>query len=190
MFITCREYITKHEKKAFVDELVFLCYTPVEEFLFMAGSELCFSLRSKQTRSTLAPLSRVSRSSRFCHVKGVFRVQSKDFVRGKNRTHCVTTRLNDEELEELKRRKGNIPYGVYVRQVLLGRPPKQVPEVNRKAYAETARWASALNQIARKLNMGEDVDISEISRVLSAFRQSLLGIKFGDDDDDHQDQSG
>ena len=51
-------------------------------------------------------------------------------------------------------------------------------------------WASVLNQIARKLNMGEDVDISEISRVLSAFRQGLLDINFGGDDDDHQGQSG
>ena len=36
-------------------------------------------------------------------------MRSKDFVRGKNRTHIVMTRMNDEELEELKRRKGNIP---------------------------------------------------------------------------------
>jgi len=48
MSITCREYITKREKKAFVDELVFLCYTPVEEFLFLVGSELCSSLRSNK----------------------------------------------------------------------------------------------------------------------------------------------
>jgi len=122
--------------------------------------------------------------------EGVYRMRSKDFVRGKNRTHCITTRMNDEELEELKRRKGNIPYGVYIRQVLLGKPPKQVPEVNRQAYAETARWASALNQIARKLNMGEDVDITEIRRVLNAFRQKLLGITFEGDENDHQGQSG
>ena len=42
-------------------------------------------------------------------------MRCEDFVRGKNRTHCITTRMNDEELEELKRRKGNVPYGVYVR---------------------------------------------------------------------------
>lgn len=117
-------------------------------------------------------------------------MRCKDFVRGKHREHCVSTRLSDEELEELKRRKGNIPYGVYIRQTVLGRPPKQVPEVNRKAYAETARWASALNQIARKLNMGEDVDITEVRRVLNAFRQKLLGITFEGDENDHQGQSG
>jgi len=111
----------------------------------------------------------------------------KDFVRGKKRVHCVSTRLNDEELEELKRRKGDIPYGVYIRQTVLGRPPKQVPEVNRKAYAETARWASALNQIARKLNMNEDVDITKIRHALNVFRQKLLGITFEGDGNDYQD---
>jgi len=149
---------------------------------------------SLQTNSlSFAPLSRENANAceggNFAR-EGVRRMRCEDFVRGKNRTHCITTRMNDEELEELKRRKGNIPYGVYVRQVLLGKPPKQVPEVNRQAYAETARWASALNQIARKLNMGEDVDITEIRRVLNAFRQKLLGITFEGDENDHQGQSG
>jgi len=117
-------------------------------------------------------------------------MRSKDFVRGKNRTHCVSTRLNDEELEELKRRKGNIPYGVYLRQVALGRPPKQVPEVNRQAYSETARWASILNQIARKLNMGEDVDMVKTRQALNIFRQKLLGVTFEGDKNDYQGQSG
>jgi len=112
-------------------------------------------------------------------------MRSKDFVRGKRRTNIVMTRMSDEEKEELKRRKGNIPYGVYMRHVLLGKPPKQVPEVNRQAYAETARWASILNQIARKLNMGEDVDMVKTRQALKAFRQKLLGITFEGDKDDH-----
>lgn len=105
-------------------------------------------------------------------------MSKKDLLRGKDRVHTISTRLNDEELEKLRRKKGKMPYGVYIRNMLLSRMSGVVPKVNQEIYSETARWASALNQIARRLNMGEDVEMQEVVSLLKNFRQALLGITF------------
>ena len=102
----------------------------------------------------------------------------KDLVRGKKRVHTISTRLNDEELEKLKRMKGKMSYGAYIRNMIFSRMPAIVPKPNKEAYSETARWASALNQIARRLNMGEDVEMQEVMVLLNNFRRALLGITF------------
>jgi len=101
------------------------------------------------------------------------------------RTHCVSVRFNPVELQELDRRRGKIQRGTFLRNLFLGkREPAQIPEPNRKAYAETARWASVLNQIARRMNEGEDVDIESTRATLAGFRRSLLGLVKGNDSED------
>jgi len=98
------------------------------------------------------------------------------------RTHCVSVRMSPAEYQNLDRRRGKIQRGTFLRNLFLGkREPAQIPEPNRKAYAETARWASALNQIARRMNEGEEVDIQEIRATLARFRRGLLGLVNGDE---------
>ena len=109
---------------------------------------------------------------------GVHGLAKKDLVHGKKRNRCISVHLNDEELEKLNRIKGEIPYSAYIRNTFLSRTPKIIPKPNRETYSETARWASALNQIARRLNMGEDVEMQEAMSLLKNFRQALLGITF------------
>lgn len=105
-------------------------------------------------------------------------MRQKDLVHGKKRNRCIAVHLNDEELENLKRMKGKIPYSAYIRNTILGRTPKIIPKPNRQAYVETARWASALNQIAKRLNMGEDIEMQEVRELLKNFRQALMGVEF------------
>lgn len=93
------------------------------------------------------------------------------------RGHCVSVRFNPAEMEELDRRRGKIRRGTYLRNMFLGkREPKQIPVPNQKAYSETARWAANLNQLARSVNAGGEIDVAELQRILSAFRLSLLGL--------------
>lgn len=93
------------------------------------------------------------------------------------RTITVSSRFSPEEVQELDRRRGKIRRGTFLRNLFLGkREPKQIPEVNREQYIETARWAANLNQLARALNSAEVPDIREIQRTLAGFRQSLLGL--------------
>ncbi len=94
------------------------------------------------------------------------------------RTHCVSVRMSDQELQDLDRRRGKIRRGTFLRNVFLGKKePKQIPEVNRDKYIETARWAANLNQIAKQLNTAGVVEIEELRRILSEFRRSLIGLK-------------
>lgn len=101
------------------------------------------------------------------------------------RTHCVSVRLSPDELQSLDRRRGKIRRGTFLRNLYLGRrEPRQIPEVNRAQYAETARWAANLNQLVRIMNAGGEVDLVELQRILSAFRLSLLGLTGEDGGDD------
>ncbi len=94
----------------------------------------------------------------------------------KLRTHCVSVRLSPTELTELDRRRGKIRRGTFLRNVFLGRKePLQIPAVNLDSFRTSARWAANLNQIARALNAGLDVDIEEVRSTLRNFRLALLG---------------
>lgn len=98
------------------------------------------------------------------------------------RTHTVNTRLNDEELKVLDTKRGKLQRGAFLRFLLQGR--REVPQVNKEIYAETARWASAVNQLARKLNQGKEVEsLEEIRGILSQFRLGLLGLTEGKEND-------
>lgn len=93
------------------------------------------------------------------------------------RTVTVSSRFSPSEAAELDRRRGSIRRGTFLRSLFLGKKePRQIPSPNRAAYAETARWASALNQIARQMNRGEVVDIQEVRMTLAEFRRALLGL--------------
>lgn len=93
-----------------------------------------------------------------------------------------TRRLNvffteDEYSELLSRVRSKWSLSEYVRaQTIAGDTELSVsvPEINIKAYAELARAAGNLNQIARHLNGGSTIDLSQIQSELEAFRHALL----------------
>lgn len=94
--------------------------------------------------------------------------------------HCVSVRFTEAELEKIDGYRGKIPRGTWCRKAILGKPVAVPPEPNREKYAETARWAANLAQIAHRLNRGEASEIDDIRRELSAFRRSLLEMKGGE----------
>lgn len=102
----------------------------------------------------------------------------------KTRTEYVAVRFSEEELQELDRQRGTLKRSVFLRNLLLRRRiPKPIPETNQRAYTETSRWASALNQLARKVNQGIDIDLVELNQTLKEFRKGLIGLKTGESDD-------
>ena len=86
--------------------------------------------------------------------------------------------FSDAELADLLSRvKRKSQLSSYVRrQAIAGKTQLsvEVPAVNLQVYAELARAAGNLNQIARHLNGGEAVDMMAIQQALEAFRQSLI----------------
>ena len=100
-----------------------------------------------------------------------------------NRTKYLAVRFSEEELAELDRQRGAMQRGPFLRNIFLHRKiPQPIPEVNRETYIETSRWASVLNQIARKTNADERVEIEELRQTLKRFRRGLIDLA-GDFDD-------
>lgn len=79
-----------------------------------------------------------------------------------------------ELLTRVKRKSG---LSAYIRsQAIAGKTQLSVvvPEINLKAYAELARAAGNLNQLARKLNAADIIDVSQLQTELHAFRLALI----------------
>lgn len=91
-----------------------------------------------------------------------------------NRNHCVSVRLDPEELAELDKFRGRIRRGTYLRLCFLGNPPPRIPSINREAWQALARASGNLNQIAAKCNTGDLPDIEEIREALKDFRMALI----------------
>jgi len=104
------------------------------------------------------------------------------------RDHCVSVRLNRDELAllDFQRRDVKMQRGEYLRAASLHRLPPTIPEINRAVWVELARAAANLNQIARHFNESDRViDASEVDRVrdlLNEFRRGLIGVR------DHEDE--
>jgi len=93
----------------------------------------------------------------------------------KKRNHCVSVRVNSEELDLLDGVRGRLQRGAAMRLLSFSFLPQPVPELNLKAWQELSKSAGNLNQVAHKLNSGELLEIEEIRTALSSFRAKLLG---------------
>lgn len=90
------------------------------------------------------------------------------------RTHCVSVRLNPDELRRLDRVRGSLRRGQAVRMLSFSNLPEPVPELNKQAWVELSRAASNLNQLAHRANY-EKVEIDSVRSILAEFRAALIG---------------
>lgn len=97
----------------------------------------------------------------------------------RKRTHCVSVRMNAAEINDLDGKRGRIPRGEWLRLASEDKLSPIIPAINCEAWVQLSRSASNLNQLSRKLNSDEDVDVSELRQALADFRLKLLG---GDDE--------
>lgn len=93
------------------------------------------------------------------------------------REHCVSVRLNAAELATLDARRGAFQRGEWLRMAALDKLPPTVPALNSEAWVELARAAGNLNQIARALNTGEQIEKGGLRDQLNQFRAALIGAK-------------
>lgn len=96
------------------------------------------------------------------------------------RTHCVSVRLNDEELEILNKKRGTMKKGEWLRCAALDKLPPIIPEPNIKKWQDLAKAASNLNQIAHWLNINKQAILNEqqinrIRQTITEFRAALIG---------------
>lgn len=97
------------------------------------------------------------------------------------RTRSVTVRLAPAELAELEIKRGRMSRAAWLRAAALsdseaGERSPAVPSINRHAYAELARAAANLNQLARRVNSGQHAQIAEVADALADLRRSIIGV--------------
>ena len=96
---------------------------------------------------------------------------------GERRTHQANCRLTDDEWLELQRRRGALAPAEALRVLALSRTlPRSIPQINLHAYGALARAAGNLNQLARRANATDQLDLAELAATLGVFRAALLGV--------------
>lgn len=94
------------------------------------------------------------------------------------RKHCVSTRLNVHELAQLDELRSQVQMerGEYLRTAALHKLPPTIPAINRDAWSSLASTTANLNQIARALNMGGDVEMEAVRAELKSLRLKLIDV--------------
>lgn len=93
------------------------------------------------------------------------------------RTVSVATKLTDEEAAKLDQLRGQMGRGEWLREAAFKRAPSPIPEINRDAWAELSRVGGNLNQVAKKMNQGDEVDAEQVRALLDQVRNALLGVR-------------
>lgn len=106
----------------------------------------------------------------------VYRRWTADQDPSLKRNHCVSVRVNVDELAALDERRGQFARGEYMRFAFFSSLPPSIPELNRDAWVELSRAASNLNQLAKYVNEGGDLDPEIILECLADFRSTLIGV--------------
>lgn len=105
------------------------------------------------------------------------------------RTHCISVRLNEEELNILNNKRGEYKKGEWLRMASLNTLPPVLPEINRAAWVELGRLAQDLNHLLKLLdNKSPDSELTRtelfaVRRQIKTLREHLMPTTFLGDRD-------
>ena len=92
------------------------------------------------------------------------------------RTHCVSVRLNEEELIILDSKRGQYKKGEWLRMASLNKLPPVLPEINREAWIKLGSLSQDLNHLLSHLD-SKSPD-SELTRTeLFALRRQIKTLR-------------
>ncbi|WP_323641858.1 hypothetical protein [Pectobacterium carotovorum] len=96
------------------------------------------------------------------------------------RSHCVSVRLNNEELSLLNERRGSHRKGEWLRMAFLHNLPAIIPPINLEAWKTLGEISQKLNRLVAHLDSkSNDSSLSQtelfaVKRQISELRQHLL----------------
>lgn len=120
----------------------------------------------------------LSRSSR----RGKF--HTARFSPAEVRTHCISVRLNQEELIILDSKRGSYKKGEWLRMASLNKIPPVLPEINREAWIMLGRLSQDLNHLLNHLDSkSPDSDLTRtelfvVRRQIQTLREHLITTAF------------
>ena len=100
------------------------------------------------------------------------------------RTHCVSVRLNNAELQHLNTKRGSTSKGEWLRMALLQKLPTIVPPVNIDTWKTLGEINQKLNRIALHIDSKSKdsqlthTELFAVKRQLKELRHSLLRTDF------------
>lgn len=96
------------------------------------------------------------------------------------RCHCISVRLNNEELSLLNERRGTHRKGEWLRMAFLHNLPSVIPSINLEAWKTLGEVSQKLNRLVAHLdNKGNDSLLSQtelfaVKRQISELRTNLI----------------
>ena len=101
-----------------------------------------------------------------------------------NRSNRKYFRVSDEELALIDKRAGSQQTSAYIRACVLGRPPIQIPEVNKLLVTELGKIGTNLNQLARKLNAAPPTKelVEQVAAETVKVRNAIIHLHIFDDE--------
>lgn len=101
------------------------------------------------------------------------------------RTHCISVRLNEKELDILNSQRKIYSKGEWLRMAFLHKLPSIIPEINIEAWRALSDISQKLNRIAAHID-GKSKDsklthteLFAVKRLLAELRNNLLRTDFG-----------
>ncbi|EAB9078814.1 hypothetical protein AAP82_000514 [Salmonella enterica subsp. enterica] len=107
-------------------------------------------------------------------------VNEAKFSHNKIRSHCVSVRLNDEELTLLNERRGRHRKGEWLRMAFLHNLPSVIPSINLEAWKTLGEISHKLNRLVAHLDSkSNDSSLSQtelfaVKRQISELRLNLI----------------
>lgn len=100
------------------------------------------------------------------------------------RTHCISVRLNEEELIILDSKRGQYKKGEWLRMASLNKLPPVLPEINREAWVKLGNLSQDLNHLLNHLDSkspGSELTRTELfalRRQIKTLRDHLIPTTF------------
>ncbi|MFV4767953.1 MULTISPECIES: ATP-binding protein [Citrobacter freundii complex] len=100
------------------------------------------------------------------------------------RTHCISVRLNEEELNILNDKRGEYKKGEWLRMASLNTLPPVLPEINREAWVMLGKLAQELNQLLGHLDKKQAdseltrTELFAVRRQIKTLREHLIPSTF------------
>jgi hypothetical protein len=143
-------------------------------------------IESRQQGVTYASLRSTLPVAHFVRAQGGSRVEHNECVRG-GRIHCVSSRLNADELSALKSdaRASHKRMGALLRNAYFGSDTIHVPAVNVVAWERLASMMDDLHALTVKVNAGQLSDqlrplMTATIEALNTLQDGLIGTNGGD----------
>lgn len=105
---------------------------------------------------------------------------SSKFPAQKIRSHCISVRLNDDELSHVDGAREHLNRAVWIRMSALEHLPQKIPEINLTVWKALARASQDLNNLVQHLNNKSHdspftiTEIYTVQKRIKALRDALI----------------